>query len=156
MVPAVQAWHRSAGIRDAEAREVVSEVLLRIPFATALPEEVIFRGVLLAVLCRRHRPAVAASITSVVFGLWHIAPRFGGEPGRRFTSSPGKARAGWVIASVLATSVSGLGLAWLRFKSGSIVAPWVAHSTANGAGFLAAWLGARRTNRDGPSRWTCK
>ncbi len=42
------------------------------------------------------------------------------------------------LANVTATTLAGYGLAWLRFRSGSLAAPAVAHASLNAAAYLAA------------------
>ena len=128
------------------------ETLLRIPLGTALPEEVIFRGALLGVLLRRRSPASAIAISSFVFGLWHVAPAL-----RRINTTPALAartraqKAAWVGATVGITSGAGVLFALLRYRSGSVVAPWLAHTAANVSGFAGGWLAARRQGRETPA-----
>jgi len=43
-----------------------------VPLQTVVPEEIAFRGVLLALLRRHYGPRRAAIASSVLFGLWHI------------------------------------------------------------------------------------
>jgi hypothetical protein len=50
------------------------EVLVRIPFGTALAEEVVFRGSLLGLFLQRHSRTTATAMTSVLFGFWHVVP----------------------------------------------------------------------------------
>jgi membrane protease YdiL (CAAX protease family) len=120
------------------------EIWLRIPLGTALPEEMIFRGALLGLFSRRHSPVVATALTSFLFGLWHIAPTID-----RLETNPAikqRTRAqqmGWVALTVATTSAAGFLLSFLRFRSKSIVAPWLAHSAANAAGFGGGWLTAK-------------
>lgn len=107
------------------------EVLLRIPLGTALPEEVLFRGVLLAVLARHTSTTRAVAVSSLVFGLWHVLP----------TLDPASPYAGGLVevaVSVAATTVAGVGLCWLRLRSGSLLAPTMVHWGINSAGLLAA------------------
>lgn len=124
------------------------DALLRIPLGTALPEELIFRGALLGALLRYLKPWHAATLDSVLFGLWHIAPTM-----RRLKTNPvvsgrpPSLQAAWVALSVVATAAAGLLLCGLRFSSRSIVAPWMAHSAANAAGFAGARFAAHSTRR---------
>jgi len=117
--------------------EALLEVLLRIPLATALGEELIFRAVLLGLLLRRLTIGRAVAVSAVLFGLWHIAPTLvegagaGAEPASAF---------GAVAAAVLVTAGAGVGFAWLRLRSGSILAPVLAHWAINGSAYLAGWL----------------
>jgi CAAX protease family protein len=137
-------FYRQERITDATAGRATYDILLRIPLGTALPEEVIFRGALLAVLSRRHHPFLAAAISSVLFGIWHIVPTFdrletnAALRGRAWTH-----KAAWILMSVGATTAAGLALAGLRYRSRSIVAPWIAHSAANIAGYAGTRSAAR-------------
>ncbi len=119
------------------------EVLLRIPFATALPEELIFRGALPGMLGRRHGPVRATLISSLLFGLWHVAPalRQSGGDGMSLPSTKHRALHAW--ASVVVTAGSGVLLGWLRLRSASVVAPWIAHTAANSSAYLAGWTRSR-------------
>jgi membrane protease YdiL (CAAX protease family) len=120
------------------------EVMVRIPLGTALPEELIFRGALLGLLSKRLSPVRATGLTAALFGLWHITPTL-----RRletYTLSAGQRsvhKAAWVATSVGVTAVAGALLASLRYRSRSLVAPWLVHSAANAAGLGTAWLAAR-------------
>lgn len=116
---------------------LASAVLLRIPIGTALFEEVAFRGVLRPLARRRWSPVRAALSTSGMFGLWHVAPTIvalrlnGVEPG----SPPGLIT---IAGAVAATTVAGLVFDQLRARSGSLVAPILAHWATNALGLLAA------------------
>src|SRR5580765_3095747 len=50
------------------------EIYVRIPLGTALAEEVIFRGSLLALLLHFYSSGPALVISSFIFGLWHLLP----------------------------------------------------------------------------------
>jgi uncharacterized protein len=120
-----------------EGAELAIAVLVRIPLGTALFEEVVFRGLLLAVFLRCCPPRVAVLASSVVFGLWHIAPTAvslelnGATP----TSAAGMAA---IAGTVALTTVAGLAFTWLRWRSGSLLAPVLAHWATNALGLLAA------------------
>jgi membrane protease YdiL (CAAX protease family) len=141
VVPATRGFFQDERATGGGTRQVLFETLVRIPLGTALPEEVIFRGSLLGLFTQRHSPAVAASMSSILFGAWHVLPTLRTLPlnpvGARVRGNP-KHTAGAVLAAVTATTLAGYGLAWLRFGSGSIVAPVVAHASLNGAAYLAA------------------
>ena len=51
--------------------------LVSIPLQTVVPEELAFRGVLLATLARSWGTAAAAVVSSALFGLWHISSSLG-------------------------------------------------------------------------------
>jgi uncharacterized protein len=141
VVPATRGFFYDERARGGGTRHVLFETLVRIPLGTALPEEVIFRGSLLGLFTQRHSPAVAASLSSILFGVWHVLPTLRTLPlnpaGARVHGNPMRT-IGAVLATVTATTLAGYGLAWLRFRSGSIAAPVVAHASLNGAAYLAA------------------
>jgi membrane protease YdiL (CAAX protease family) len=127
------------------------EGLLRIPLGTALAEELLFRGALLGLYLRRHRPLVAVAMASVVFGLWHVLPTLGtlgsNQVAADVTGGHLALRIAGVCAVVVGTGTVGAWFCWLRLRSGSIVAPWLAHAAINMSAFggarLAGWLSGR-------------
>ncbi len=114
------------------------EVLVAVPFGTVLLEELAFRGTLLGLLQRRTSTLVAVGVSSLIFGLWHI-------PGvvNDAQSVTGVGTAGAVAGTVAATTIAGIGFAWLRLRSGSLLAPMLAHVATNSLTFAAAWLVSR-------------
>ncbi len=141
VVPATREFFQDERARGGGTRHVLFETLVRIPLGTALPEEVIFRGSLLGLFTQRHSPTVAASMSSILFGVWHVLPTLRTLPlnpaGARAHGNPKRA-AGAAAAAVTATALAGYGLAWLRFRSGSTAAPVVAHAALNATAYLAA------------------
>jgi uncharacterized protein len=112
-------------------------VLVRIPLGTAVFEEVAFRGVLGAA-CRRALPPFAATLwQSGVFGLWHVAPTI---VALRLNDVPPASAAGLgaIAGAVAVTTVAGLVFEQLRLRSGSLLAPILAHWSTNALGLLAA------------------
>ncbi len=124
-----------------ELGEMLYEALLRIPIGTALGEELAFRGVLFGVLLAWFSPLRAALISSALFGLWHVLP---GIEALETTTVPGLASgllgALSVTVQVIVTAGVGIVFCWLRFRSGSVVAPVLAHWAINGAAFVVGWL----------------
>jgi membrane protease YdiL (CAAX protease family) len=151
-VPATRRLFRDERLALLTGREAVYEALVRIPIATALAEEIVFRGALLGVLLRRHPPLTAAALSSALFGLWHLLPGSeilsAGAAGRvtatngQVTSAAATAALGYAPAAmtVLATTAAGWGLAELRLRTGSVIAPTIAHAALNSAALLAGWL----------------
>ena len=141
VVPPTRGFFQDERATGGGTRHVLFETLVRIPLGTALPEEVIFRGSLLGLFAQRHSPAVAASMSSILFGAWHVLPTLRTLPlnpaGARVQGNP-KHTAGAVLAAVTATTLAGYGLARLRLRSGSIAAPVVAHASLNATAYLAA------------------
>lgn len=113
--------------------------LVRIPFGTVILEEVAFRGVLLAAWQRVTGTRGAAVGSSAVFGLWHVRPAIDLLIENDIAAA-GPARSLAVMGAVLGTTVAGLVFCWLRLKSGSLVAPLIAHAAANSFATLVAFL----------------
>ena len=119
-------------------------VLVRIPIGTALVEETLFRGVLFAAWRDVGSSAVAAALySSIAFGLWHIQPTVIGLRMNDPSASRKKVRAA-VIGAVIATTIAGVGLTWLRIWSGGLLAPIVLHAGVNSLWALAAVAASRR------------
>lgn len=116
---------------------LAAAALVRIPLGTALFEEVAFRGLLHAVCHRRWSPMPATAVASVVFGLWHVAPTIvalrmnGADP----ASTSG---IGAIVGAVVTTTVAGVVFHELRRRSGSLLAPVLAHWATNALGLVAA------------------
>ena len=116
------------------------QVFVRIPFATALVEELVFRGVILGLGLRDGDRRGALIVSSIAFGLWHIGSALHPERQRATGAWVGHERASAprvVLGDVVATTIGGLGFGWLRLRSGSIVAPTTAHAALNGSAYLA-------------------
>jgi CAAX protease family protein len=127
--------------------EAAYHVAVRIPLATALAEELLFRGVLLALLRRRRSPASAALWTSLLFGVSHVLPtidHYHGNPASDLAADPGRGRRLAVLATTLSTASAGAAFAWLRLRSRSVLAPTLAHAAVNVSAYLAGWRAARR------------
>ena len=112
--------------------KMLFEVLVEIPLATVMFEEVAFRGVLLGLLRKRLPTWPAVVVSAVLFGLWHVDGVVRGHDG------PGLAAA--VAGTLAATTLAGLGFAWLRVRSDSLVAPVLAHWATNSLAFVVAWV----------------
>lgn len=129
---------RFAG-RDAAA--IVWHAFGRVPFGTALLEEVAFRGVLLGLLGSLVGVRRAVVLSSLLFGVWHV------RPGWSMLAANGAAldvvgMAG-VLATVAVTAAAGVGFCWLRLRAGHLAAPFVAHAGMNALGTLAAYVALR-------------
>ncbi len=139
---------RSADQRPAE---ILYRVVVRFPLGTALFEEVAFRGVVEGIWA--HGGATereAATVSALLFGLWHLIPTMDALRGNPLGAErrSGAARAGVVFVGSAIAGVASLGFSWLRRKSGSLVAPWLAHSAISVAGYLAG-INAWRRQGDG-------
>jgi membrane protease YdiL (CAAX protease family) len=113
-------------------------VLARIPLGTAVTEEVLFRGVLFAVWRDVGISSLnAALFASLAFGVWHVSPTIFGI---RINDPQASGQRLWaaVTGAVLFTTVAGLGLTWLRLRTGGLLAPIVLHGGINSVSALAA------------------
>jgi len=146
-VPATRRFYHDERIVDATPDDMIYHLFARIPFATAIAEEVIFRSALVGIFSRRRSPFLAAALSSALFGAWHILPtvsRLHTNPGASaMHTHDARRQAVGVSAVVGATAVAGMGFCWLQWRSRSVVAPIVVHAAVNGAGLLAGWLGSR-------------
>lgn len=109
-------------------RQALTQVFIRIPVFTALIEEAVFRGVLHAALVALYPTPVALWLGAGLFGLWHIGP--GLDQAEAADKSSG-ARALHTIGTVVATTLAGAFLVWLRIETGSIWAPVAVHAGIN-------------------------
>jgi uncharacterized protein len=108
---------------------VLGWLLVRIPVGTVWSEEAAFRGALGTLAAEAFGPSRGRLLQAAAFGLSHVADaRAAGEP---------------VVGTVLVTGAAGWAFAWLRARSGSLLAPMLAHLATNEAGALAA-LAVRR------------
>ena len=121
---------------QAAPSERLYQTVIRIPLGTVAFEELAFRGVLLAVLCRRLSLTAAVAVNSALFGLWHIVPTLGTA---RANGIEGLGRVGLVAGSVLVTTVGGILFCALRVRGRHVLAPAVLHLTFNDVGYLLAW-----------------
>jgi membrane protease YdiL (CAAX protease family) len=129
---------------DLRGPKLASYVLARIPLGTAVAEEVIFRGVLFAVWREVGISSLAAALfASLAFGLWHVSPTILGIRINDPQATGRKLRAA-VAGAVLLTTVAGLGLTWLRLRTGGLLAPIVLHGGINSVSALAGVRAGRR------------
>jgi len=119
------------------------ELAVPILLLTAVPEEFAFRGVLLGSALRMWGPWRASLITSALFGLWHVAPTLHTMSDNAAVAGASASLAGQVLVvlgSVAVTFLAGLVFCWLRLRSGSLIAPLMAHVATNGLALTVAWL----------------
>jgi membrane protease YdiL (CAAX protease family) len=125
-------------------RAALAALLVVIPLGTVLPEELAFRGVLPALLARRSGVLAATLVSSGLFGLWHVlAALGGGAVNTAIAGLVGGGAAGTaarVVVTVLFTAAAGVVLCWLRLRSGSLLAPILAHWAVNGLGVIVTLL----------------
>ena len=125
---------------------MLRRTLIVIPLGTALLEEAAFRGVLLGLFAKRTSIWRAAIVSSVLFGLWHIPPTINSADGSGAigdASRSGGSTALVVVGVVVAMTAAGMVFCWLRIRSRSLVAPFVAHWWINATAFAVAWWVSR-------------
>ncbi|UQE74013.1 CPBP family intramembrane metalloprotease [Gordonia sp. PP30] len=115
-----------------------------IPWQTVVPEELLFRGVLLGALRRRHTERTAVIAQALLFGLWHVVSATGLSTGNRGIGDVVGAGPAGVVLGILGavafTTIAGLLFGWLRVRTGSLLPSIALHWAANGAGAVAAAL----------------
>jgi membrane protease YdiL (CAAX protease family) len=115
--------------------------LVRIPLGTVVLEEVAFRGVLLSLFRRVTSAGAAVGWSSALFGLWHVVPTI--EALRANQLDPA---ALGVIGAVVVTAAGGVIFCWLRVRSGSLIAPALAHIGTNSVSLVVSVLVLRRAS----------
>ena len=133
--------------RTESTAESVYHAAVRIPFGTALAEELMFRGAIFGILTRRRSSLQAALISSALFGIWHVLPThdaYAAERAVEQVGTDGWGQAATVAGTVAFTTVAGLGFCWLRTRSRSLAAPVVVHAAVNTVAYLGSWWASGR------------
>ncbi|MCT7657682.1 Rv0804 family intramembrane glutamic endopeptidase [Mycobacterium deserti] len=126
LVPSVRAGMAARELPARPARWM----LLDIPLGTVWPEEVAYRAILGTESERAFGTAGGRLLQAVAFGLWHIMDA-------RITKNP-------VAGTVVVTGAAGWGFGWLYARSGSVIAPMLAHLAVNQTAAVAALYVQRR------------
>jgi len=121
--------------------DAFTTIFVRIPVFTVLIEEAFFRGVLHSALVALYPVDLAIWIGAGLFGLWHIGP--GVDQAQAGQHRP-RTNALHTALTVVATSVAGAFLVWLRIETGSIWASVAVHAAVNMTLAVFARLAARR------------
>ena len=140
-LPATRPFFADRRVTQAGRGQAAYHLAVRIPLATALAEELAFRGALFGLLRRRCSPAAAAAWTSLLFGASHVLPTLGhydGNPAGDLVADRRRGRRLAVLGTTLATTAAGWVFAGLRLRSQSLVAPVLAHAATNATAYAAA------------------
>ena len=141
-IPATRELFKDDRIIENSVGWVLFQAFVRIPLATALYEEVLFRGIVFGMLIRRRCPLVAGLMTSVLFGLWHILPTLDtlqtNPAGDLFTGILGLAIA--IVGAIAGTAMAGLGFLWIRLYANSTYASVLAHIGTNSVAILGSLI----------------
>lgn len=131
-------------IAELSRAKAFGQIFVRIPVFTALIEEAVFRGALHAALMSLFPTPAAIWLGAGLFGLWHIGP---GIDQAQATAKSRLEGTMHTVATVIATTVAGLFLVWLRVETGSIWAPFAVHAGIN----MTMALFARAAGRHAPT-----
>jgi membrane protease YdiL (CAAX protease family) len=144
-VPATRDLFIDQRVIGHQGAQIAYRALLRFPLGTALFEEVAFRGVLFALFARRLSTFGAATAAAAAFGAWHFIPSYQALQGSPISDliSGTSGRLAAVLGGSLITALSSYPLTFLRIRSKSLVAPWIAHAAFNSLGYLAGILVVR-------------
>ena len=109
------------------------EALVAIPLGTVLLEEIAFRSVILGLFQRLTSTWRAVTLSSILFGLWHLQ-------GVISSTSGSQSRVALAaLGTFAATFVAGLVFSWLRLRSNSLLASAMAHVATNSVALVVAW-----------------
>ena len=123
--------------------DMVYEVAFNTPLGTVVLEEFAFRGLLLALFLRHTSMWRSVLWSSLLFGAWHILPTLTTAASNGAMEQLASTPAGLVlvvIGNVLSTAIAGAVFAYLRLRSGSLLAPALAHLATNDISFVVGWL----------------
>jgi uncharacterized protein len=149
-LPATRPLFHDQRVIDVGRRKAIYHLVVRIPLATAVAEEFIFRGALLGLTQRRRSTAAAVAWTSLLFGASHALPtlkHYDGNPASGLVADPRQGRRIAVLGTMLSTAGAGLLFAWLRLRSRSLLAPILAHAASNASAYLAGRWVVRHTSQ---------
>ncbi|MFJ3877643.1 lysostaphin resistance A-like protein [Streptomyces sp. NPDC090077] len=144
LLPVTRTLFEDRRYEGMDGAELTLRVLLLVPVGTVLLEETAFRGVLYGLVARARGAVWATTVSSVLFGLWHVLPSL-----RLSTAKPalttvfGDSTLGAslaVTAAVLFTGAAGVLFCELRRRSGSLLAPMGLHWAVNALGYLVGFL----------------
>lgn len=129
---------QNEGVTSLSGPELAIRLGLRVPFGTALFEEVLFRGVLYAAMFRASGERAALLGTALVFALWHTAITSMTVAESGVVQAQPLVALG-VLVSLAGLFVGGLIFAWLRWRTGSIGAAVGLHWSVVSAMTVAVW-----------------
>ena len=114
--------------------ELLRDVLVVIPLRTVAVEELVFRGTMLGLLLVLLPRGKAVAVSALLFGLWHVGPVVTGTSGGALEVTLA------ALGVFAATAAAGVAFCLLRLRSGSVVAPFLAHLATNTFGLALAWV----------------
>jgi membrane protease YdiL (CAAX protease family) len=151
VVPATRGFFLDDRAAAATGRGGLAAGLARITFAAVPPEELTYRSALLGLWLGNSSQASAVAWSSALFGLSHILPTrstMGQTALNQHLAQRPLRQAAFVAGNVAVTGAAGAVFAWLRLRSGSLLAPLLAHAALNDSALMAGRV-AHRLSRDG-------
>lgn len=130
--PLLEAPVRYAPLADVPLEALLLRALVVMPLDTAIPEELAFRGALLAWLRRGHGVARCAIASSLVFAAWHVVIVAATLQRTNVLVDPLTSALG-MLAAFVALIAGGVAFAVLRTWTGRLAAPIAAHAAFNAA-----------------------
>jgi len=138
---------------QAASRGDLAGGLARITLAAVPPEELTYRSALYGLLLGNGTRAGAVTWPSVLFGVSHVLPTLSTMSqtavGHHLVHRPLR-QAAFVAGNVTVTSAAGVVFAGLRLRSGSVLAPFLAHVALNDSALVAGRV-AHRLGRKQPA-----
>lgn len=138
-IPAAKGFLNDKRVIRLSTRQFLYKTLVNLPIGTVFLEEVVFRGVMLALLMQEFSTLNSVLISSLLFGLWHIIPAYTSVVTNDALNKMKKPAIPVVAGTVFITFLAGIGFSWLRLASGSLIAPMMAHFATNSGGLIASW-----------------
>jgi membrane protease YdiL (CAAX protease family) len=133
-IPGSRGYFEASEVAGDSGLQHVLEPLLYIPLGTVLFEELLFRGVLLGALLQTSLTRVGAIlVSSVIFALWHLPSAVSDASGNGAFEG-----VGIIAGTLVSTAAAGVLFAYVRVRSGSLIAPIFAHIATNSFSYLGA------------------
>jgi membrane protease YdiL (CAAX protease family) len=129
---------RSEAVEGVSAGELALRAGVLLPLQTALPEEVLHRGVVFAAWMRAGGIRAAVVMSALVFALWHVVISLGSVQEAEVVSQQALVLLGYGLA-LAALFVGGAAFALLRWRTGSVAAPAFVHWSVVAAMYVALW-----------------
>jgi membrane protease YdiL (CAAX protease family) len=120
-------------------QDLLFRSLVRIPFGTALFEEMLFRGFAYGYVQKRFNSLKAILISSFLFSCWHIVPAFRTVRGNFRVGDVFLGASLWIIFMV-GSFIAGLMFAWLRYKGKHIGGCILAHALINSLALVLMYV----------------
>ncbi|MFC9588963.1 CPBP family intramembrane glutamic endopeptidase [Streptomyces sp. NPDC056944] len=144
LLPATRSLFEDRRYDGMTGGELAVRVLVVVPVGTVLVEEIAFRGVLYGLVRRARGTVWATTVSSLLFGLWHVLPSLHLATAKpALTGVFGESALGNAVAvagAVLFTAAAGVLFCELRRRSDSLLAPMGLHWAVNAFGYVVGFL----------------